>query len=267
METSKEIVQKAISDPGKIYGVPEAVLQDERLASDEKKMILHSWEQDEIALLRAADENMPQKDGKDKEGEILRRILKAEEMLEPDLKRETVREAVGVFKCADHLEAAIDDLQSNGFMYHELSVLANERAVAEKLGYCYNHVKEAEDDPEAPRTIFISKSTQGTMEGSVIGLPVYIAATTAAGITAASGGELQGTILAAATAGGVGAAIGVIIARIIARKYKRDIQKHLDKGGLLLWVNIRSPEMEKKAKKILKQHAARDVHVHEITLN
>ena len=57
-------------------------------------------------------------------------LTKALAMDQPD----TLREAVGVFTSADDLQEAIDELQSSGFHRAELSLLANEEAVNEKLG-------------------------------------------------------------------------------------------------------------------------------------
>lgn len=186
--------------------------------------------------------------------------------MEKKSKAETIHEAVGVFENADSLQAALDDLQSNGFMRQELSILADEESVKEKLGHIYHRVQEAEDDPKAPRTIFIPNETLGEVEGSAIGLPLYLLATTAAAITVASGGTLLGTILATTAAGSVGAGIGAIFAQLIDRHHAQYIQEQIDLGGLLLWVHLRTPEMEDKAKKILKKHSAHDIHVHEVPL-
>ena len=49
----------------------------------------------------------------------------------------TVREAVGVFNRAEELQHAIDELLSSGFHRAELSLLASEQAVEEKLGHRY----------------------------------------------------------------------------------------------------------------------------------
>ena len=47
---------------------------------------------------------------------------------------DTLREAVGVFTSENDLQAAIDELLSSGFHRAELSLLASEEAVNEKLG-------------------------------------------------------------------------------------------------------------------------------------
>ena len=59
---------------------------------------------------------------------------------------DTVREAVGFFGTADTLQEAIDELMSSGFDRAELSLLAGEHTVDEKLGHKYQKVKEIEDD-------------------------------------------------------------------------------------------------------------------------
>lgn len=54
------IVEEVIKDPGKVYETPEDVVQDDHLNKREKKIILESWERDQIALLVAEGENMPE---------------------------------------------------------------------------------------------------------------------------------------------------------------------------------------------------------------
>jgi len=179
---------------------------------------------------------------------------------------ETVHEAIAVFSDADSLQAAIDDLQEHGFMRQELSILADDKAVMAKLGRIYKRVEDAEDDAAAPRTIFVPNESMGEAEGTAIGLPLYIAATTATCVVVASGGTILSAILAATAAGAAGASIGSVFARFIAKHHAHYIQSQIDKGGLLLWVHLRAPELEKTAKEILARHAAHDMHIHEIPL-
>src|SRR4051812_42825402 len=83
-------------------------------------------------------------------------------------RKKTVRETVGIFQDPDELQDAIDDLQSHGFMRHQISVLAGESAVQEKLGHLYRRVDEAADDPKAPRMMFMSKEEIGVAEAAAI---------------------------------------------------------------------------------------------------
>lgn len=175
---------------------------------------------------------------------------------------ETVREAVAVFDDSKSLEDAIEELQSFGFNRAEISLLASEPAIKEKLGHIYAKTEELEDDPNVPRVAYISTESIGDAEAALIGTPMYIAAVTAAGIVTAAGGPLATIIGAVLAAGGGGAVIGVVLATLIGEHHAHYLQEQLDHGGLLLWVRTRDEEHEMRALEILSKHSAHDVHVH-----
>tara|TARA_R110002167_G_scaffold160884_2_gene357040 strand:- start:352 stop:897 length:546 start_codon:yes stop_codon:yes gene_type:complete len=176
----------------------------------------------------------------------------------------TVREAVGVFNDADTMQAAIDELLSAGFDRAELSLLAGEPAVREKLGHMYVRVEEVEDDPKVARTAYVSPESLGDAEGAVIGGLLYVGAVTAAGAVVASGGALAAAITAAAAAGATGGLIGAVLAGFIADHHADYVATQLERGGLLLWVNLRDDEHMERAIDILSRNSAHDVHVHTI---
>jgi hypothetical protein len=175
-----------------------------------------------------------------------------------------IREAVGVFANAKDLEQAIDDLQEHGFDRAELSLLASEAAVAEKLSHAYTRVDELEDDPEAPRAAYVSTESVGDAEGALVGGLTYIGAIATAGAVVASGGTLGAAIAGAALVGGSGALIGSILASLVGNHHAEHIEEQIARGGLLLWVNIRDADHEKRATEILRRNGARDVHLHAI---
>jgi len=72
-----------------------------------------------------------------------------------------VREAVGVFDNPETLQEAIDDLMSHGFDRAELSLLAGEETIDEKLGNKYQKIAGFEDDPIVPRCCYISTESIG----------------------------------------------------------------------------------------------------------
>ena len=172
------------------------------------------------------------------------------------------REAVAVFKSASDLQAAIDELLSNGFNRAELSLLAGEETVVKELGHAYRKATELEDDPGAPRVAYVSTETIGDAEGALIGAPLYIAALAATAAVVVSGGGLAAAIAGATVAGGAGAAIGAIFAKIIGKQHADRIEEQLAHGGLLLWVRTWNTDDEKRACGILKKHSGSDVHVH-----
>ena len=72
------LVEQAIRDPMKMYGVPDNVLKDERLRESDKKVILESWALDQQRLLESTEENMtPSPKAKNSPEEMLRDIQAA----------------------------------------------------------------------------------------------------------------------------------------------------------------------------------------------
>jgi hypothetical protein len=175
-----------------------------------------------------------------------------------------IREAVGVFDTAESLEDAIEELQSSGFDRAELSLLASEHAVEEKLGHAYNRVEELEDETRVPRTAFVSTESRGDAEGGLIGGLMYVGAVLAAGGIVASGGTLAGAVVAAVLAGGAGAAAGSAFAKLLEYHHADYLAEQLGRGGILLWVRTQTAEREMRALEILGKHSAHDVHVHTI---
>lgn len=172
----------------------------------------------------------------------------------------TIREAVGVFKTADALQEAIDELMSSGFDRAELSLLAAEHTVEEKLRHKYRKVAELEDDVTVPRASYVSTELIGEAEGALIGGLVYVGA--AAGAILASGGTVAAAIAAAALGGGTYGLIGAGLAKLVGDHHARYLQEQLDHGGLLLWVRTWDAADEKRAVEILAKHSGQDVHVH-----
>ena len=149
---------------------------------------------------------------------------------------ERVREAVGVFGTAEHLQDAIDDLMSHGFDRAEISLLASEAAVEEKLGHRFGKVDALEDDARAPRAAYVSTESVGDAEGALIGGLMYVGAGILMGPVAAAGGTLAGVAGAAAVGGGVGGAFGALLAKLLGDQHAKGIEDQIRHGGLLLWV-------------------------------
>ena len=183
----------------------------------------------------------------------------------PGQSEKTRTEVVGVFDDPDTLQAAIDDLLSAGFDRAELSLLASEEAVEQKLGHAYKKAAEVEDDITLPRSAYVSTESLGDAEGGLISGLVYVGAVATAGAVVATGGTLAAVIGAAAMAGGAGALIGSVLASMIGQHQAKNLQDQLDRGGLLLWVRSWDKDREQRAKAILSKHSAHDVHVHSLS--
>ena len=175
----------------------------------------------------------------------------------------TVREVVGVLEDQETLFDTIDGLLSSGFDRAELSMLAGQTTVEEKLGRVFQKVSELEDDPAVPRIAYVSNESIGEAEGGLIGSLLYIGATAATGSVVASGGPISAAIGAAVLAGGSGLMLGTVLAAILDKHHGDYFQQQIDKGGLLLWVRVWDDADERRATDILKRHSAEDVHAHE----
>lgn len=177
--------------------------------------------------------------------------------------KHTYREAVGVFHHWNNLQSAVDELLLSGFDRAEISMLAGEKVVEQKLGHLYRRVSELEDDPEAPRIAFVGNDSLTEGKASAVGALGYVGAVAAVGAVVASGGALAWAIVAGVAAGGGGAALGTLLARAVGRGRAKDLEAQIDKGGLLLWVRTTDSEHEHRAMAVLRNHQGEDVHVHE----
>jgi hypothetical protein len=180
---------------------------------------------------------------------------------------ETTREAVGVFHDLEAFQDAIEALTGAGFDRADLSLLASEKAVEQKLGHAYHKVKELEGDAAVPRAAYADNHSIAEARTGAIGGLAYIGAMAAVGVVVASGGGLAAAIAAAAIAGGGGGVLGSIAARFIGRDEAENLQAQLDKGGLLLWVRTADAAHEQRALEILRKNGAADVHVHELPIS
>ena len=171
-------------------------------------------------------------------------------------------EAVGIFHTAKDLQAAIDDLLSQGFNRMDLSILASEKAIEDKLHESYVPARDLEDRVQVPTTAFVSTESIGDGMGAVIGTLVYVPGMIGAAAVAASGGTLAAALAATLIAGGIGGSIGAVMAGLIGKTHSAEIEKHLLAGGLLLWVRTRDQQHEERALGILKGHNAEGVHLH-----
>ncbi len=176
-------------------------------------------------------------------------------------------EIVGVFHSRDELEKAMEALEGSGIDRAQLSLLGTQEAVETKLGL---PMREVESNPEqaaadAPRQEPIKRDETGNLTGLMAGIPTYIGAALAAGVTAASGGALAGVAVAALAGGAGGGAVGATAARMFNESVDQSYDEQLREGGILLFVTLKHPGEAEAAKRILSEHAARNVETHVVT--
>ena len=161
-------------------------------------------------------------------------------------------DVVGVFDTPGQLEAAVFDLETQGFDRSAFSVLGTEAAVERRLGQRYRQVGELADRPDAPRETFFGRVSRLEAEfGPAAGLA-------AVGVMAVFGSGVVPVLVAAAGGAAIGAAIGGLIHRHDAAR----VAEQLARGGLLLWVTVRDAAQEQTAMARLRVHTAHQVHAH-----
>lgn len=174
-----------------------------------------------------------------------------------------VPEVVGVFDTYEAMQKAIYDLMIAGFSRYDISLLGDREAIKEKLGTSYWQAKDLEDDPDAPRTHFVSEEAIGELQGALGGgfffLGSYIAM--AALLTPAS--TLAASIAVGLIGGAPSAVLGTILARRVGKHHRDYYADQISNGGILIWVRAATPERQELAMKIMKGHSGKDVHMHE----
>ncbi|KAA1052991.1 hypothetical protein [Azospirillum argentinense] len=58
-----------------------------------------------------------------------------------------------------------------------------------------------------------------------------------------------------------------MISRVLGAERAGELETLMAAGGLVLWVRVRTPEQEEKAQRILREHGADAVRVHEIEID
>lgn len=184
-------------------------------------------------------------------------------MAEKEAQRYRVREVVGVFDSYDELEDAVEDLEIAGFDRSQVNLLVHEDTVREKLGDRVD-IRKLEDDPEAPVENPVDRHEVAEGKAALTAGTALLGSFVALGLVVTAEISIPIAILAAAIGGGAGGTIGGLLAKYLGDLRAREIEEQIRAGGLLLWVQVRDAEQERKAIEILQKHGAKDVHAHEI---
>jgi hypothetical protein len=183
------------------------------------------------------------------------------------IERVKVREVAGVFHAREALDRAIEALLLAGFDRADIDLMASADAVRERLGSVYVAAPELADVPDVPRRAFIPRREVRSVLAGAVGILTFIGATVAALGVVASGGALALATAAAAAGGGAAGGVGVLaMRRFMDKEEAGELEAQVVAGGLVLWIRVRSAEREERAQRILREHGADAVRVHEIAI-
>lgn len=176
-----------------------------------------------------------------------------------------VREVVGVFNDYDTMEDAIFGLETSGFGRHQISVLGAEEQVKARFGESNVDAQLLEDNPDVPRSHGIKREEMVLGQSVIISIGLVLGLTAA---TVAAGGFTAAGIAIYLTIGGlIGMLFGMAAAKILGERYDEFFQNQIEHGGLVLWISTPNTKQEQKAKRLLKQHGAGDIHAHVVPAN
>jgi hypothetical protein len=193
-------------------------------------------------------------------------FMEAEETPVPQESPETtettetgVREVVGLFNTLDSLQSAIDELLTSGFDRSDITLLAEDHLVREKVGG--KSAAEMEDG-QAPRTPYIESESLNEGKASLLGLFFYVGAIFGASVLWAMDRGFAESIFGGVVTGMIAALAGVAIIKSISKRQAKWVQAQLERGGLLLWARAWDQTRERAAIDIMQRNGGHDVHAH-----
>jgi hypothetical protein len=158
----------------------------------------------------------------------------------------TTREIVGTFSDREHFQAAIDRLIKAGFSRADLSVLSSHDSL--------DIVGDVTGQPGKPwRDVLTALVSEVKYEGPLV----------AAGLIALAAGPVGATIAGLVAAGVGGVAFKELLDEISAIPDSDDFARALAAGSVILWVMVRDQLEEERAKAVLRDSAAQNVHMFE----
>lgn len=150
-------------------------------------------------------------------------------------------EVVGLLNSRESFEKTVEVLRDAGFARTDLSVLSSHESI------------EAAGKPAKPlKDVMTALVGEIRFEGPMV-------ASGAVFLAGGPVGELIGAVVGA-TVGGV--AIKEVLDEVTATPHTEDFARAVDAGSIILWVRAVGEEQEAKAKEVLQNQGAENVHIH-----
>ena len=175
------------------------------------------------------------------------------------------REAVAVFATHDDLVAAIEELEMAGFDRSQMHLVAGRPAADPAPGRDPANAPPQLDNGQPKPETWVDRHELAEGKTAIAGGLAYIGSIAAVGAVVATGGGLAAAIAAAVAAGGASGAVGAWLGSFLGSSQAEAVAEQAAQGGLLLWVAIRTPEQEGRAREILERRSHRKVELHELT--
>ena len=169
-------------------------------------------------------------------------------------------EVTALFDDEDELNDVVEELQLVGFQHADISVSPTWKTVETKIGRQFETVTDPADPPDSPHAVPLHRGSFGVAQGACIAGPLYFFSLAAIIAFAAGGADFGAIAVAGVVGGATGAALGILPVVWLRRRHRLYVSELLDRGGLVLWLRVLDDRYEQRARKILAQYAARDMH-------
>lgn len=158
-------------------------------------------------------------------------------------KQEKTQEIVGVVADRKQFQRAVDSLLAAGFKRTDLSVLASHESL------------DVSDTAEHG----LKETFTDTLQ-ALVGEVKYAGPLGAAGIAVLFGGPI-GFVVGGAVAAGIGGlALKEVLDEVLSHPDTEDFSRAVEAGGIILWVGVKDKARAAKAKEILHDAKARNIH-------
>jgi hypothetical protein len=174
----------------------------------------------------------------------------------------TIREAVGLFNNMEDLQDAVSDLEVQTFPREYFSVMGSRHDIKDKFGTSTISPEDVEDSPVMPRQFLVRREEKAIGAGALIGGGAYVGAAGAALVASAI--SLSSILPAVITGSLIGGVFGWVLVKVLSEHFDKSIEAQIRKGGLLLWVKTPDSQHEHIACRVLRDHGAKHVRIHEI---
>ncbi|WP_205762545.1 hypothetical protein [Magnetospirillum aberrantis] len=154
----------------------------------------------------------------------------------------TTREVVGTFADREHFQAAVDALFKAGFVRTDLSVLSS-----------HESIDTAAQSGKSWKDVLVALVGETKYEGPLV----------AAGLIALAAGPVGAVIAGLVAAGVGGVAVKELLDEVAALPDSAAFAKALKDGSVVLWVAAADAGAEDRAKTILHDAGAQNLHVFE----
>lgn len=154
----------------------------------------------------------------------------------------TTREVVGTFADREHFQAAVDALFKAGFVRTDLSVLSS-----------HESIDTADQPGKSWKDVLVALVGETKYEGPLV----------AAGLIALAAGPVGAVIAGLVAAGVGGVAVKELLDEVAALPDSAAFAKALKDGSVVLWVAAADAGAEDRAKTILHDAGAQNLHVFE----